>query len=75
MRVRNGVGADGQVYEVVTAIRIRLLGAREFCLVLNDRDHGVRQDASCFVGDGARDATECLLSLSVGWEDKRCTQG
>ena len=63
--VREGqrVGADGQVYEVVAAVRVGLLGARELCLIADDRDHGIRQNAASLVRDCARDTAQGLLSL------------
>ena len=68
-------GADGQIYEIVAAVRVGLLGAREFRLVPYDRHHRFRQNPASLVGDCTRDAAECLLSVSVRGEAKRSTQG
>ena len=69
------VGADGQVHEVVAAIRVGLLSAREFGLVTDDGHNGFRQNAAGLVGDRAGDAAERLLSLSARCKCKRHPQG
>ena len=71
MREGEGVGADGQVHEIVGAVRVGLLGAREFGLVAHDGHGGVGQDAAGFVGDGAGDAAESLLRLRTGSEGEQ----
>jgi hypothetical protein len=55
VRERQCVGSDRQVYEVVGAVRVGLLGAREFRLIRDNRDHSFRQNTTGFVRDGARD--------------------
>src|SRR5260370_36780839 len=75
--VREGerVGSDGQVDEIVDAIRIRLLGPREFCLVTNDRYDGFRQHSAGLVSNCARDSAEGLLSLGTQGKCERHPEG
>ena len=62
---RDGVSADRQVDEIVGAIFIRLLRARELGLVPDDGHRGFGQHAAALVGYGSRDAAQGLLRQSA----------
>src|ERR1700674_1893416 len=67
---RQRIGADGQIDEVVAAAGIGLEAAGQPGLVGDDSHVGLRQHAPGLVRDGASDAAECLLCMSVGRKSK-----
>ena len=57
----DGVGADGQVDEIVGSIAVRLLRARQLGLVPDDRHRSVRQHAAALVSNCSCNAAQGLL--------------
>ena len=70
----DGVGADGQVDEIVGAIAVCFLGTRELGLVPDDANGSVWQHAAALIGDGAGNAAQSLLRQRIDRELKQENQ-